>query len=107
MSRSKRTKAVDISQKVRQEVYARDNLRCISCRSPYNLQVAHIYLSRAKGGLGVKENLAILCIHCHLNYDSGKDKDRVKVERKVYNYMERHYGKPDIEKLKYKKWSDV
>lgn len=104
MSRSKRTKAVDISQKVRQEVYARDNLRCISCRSPYNLQVAHIYLSRAKGGLGVKENLAILCINCHLDYDSGKNKRQERVKGRVHRYMENLYGQPNIEKLKYKKW---
>lgn len=104
MSRSKRTKAVDISQKVREEVYARDQLKCISCRRPYNLQVAHIYLSRAKGGLGVKENLAILCIQCHLNYDSGKRKAQEKVKGRVHRYMERIYGEPDLDKLKYKKY---
>lgn len=100
---SKRRRATDITQKVRKDVHARDKLRCVACGRNYNLQIAHVYLPRSRGGLGVVENLATLCINCHIDYDNGRDEKREIVKKKLFAYMERHYGKPNLNDLKYKK----
>lgn len=44
---NKRSKACDISQKVKKKVWERDNHRCIICGSPYAMPNAH-YISRAQ-----------------------------------------------------------
>lgn len=36
------------------------------------MQIAHIFLSRAHGGKGCKENGVMLCIKCHQALDNGK-----------------------------------
>lgn len=100
---SKRRKATDISQRVRKEINERDRLTCVSCGRNYNLQIAHIYLPRSRGGLGVKENLATLCIECHLKYDNGRFEDQQQIKTRVHAYMESIYGQPNLEQLKYKK----
>ena len=50
---SKRSKACDISPKVKKKVWERDNHCCIICGSPYAMPNAH-YISRAQGGLGIE-----------------------------------------------------
>ena len=67
---SKRSKACDISPKVRKEVLERDK-KCIICGVTYGLQIAH-YISRARGGLGIAQNLAAMCVKCHGEMDNGK-----------------------------------
>lgn len=45
------------------------------------MQIAHIFLSRAHGGKGCKENGVMLCIKCHQVLDNGKDtslRDQIK-----------------------------
>ena len=66
--KSKRSKACDISQKVKLAVWERDNQRCIFCGSHNAMPNAHI-ISRAKGGLGVEKNIVTLCAHCHDKMD--------------------------------------
>ena len=60
----KRTKWTDIDNKTRKYVLDRDK-KCLICGSTYNLTLAHIFLSRAKGGKGSKDNLVTLCSKCH------------------------------------------
>jgi len=74
---SKISKACDISPKVRQEVVERDNRQCFICGANQNLQIAH-YISRARLGLGIPQNLAVMCAKCHFDYDNGKFHNEIK-----------------------------
>lgn len=86
---SKRTKALAVSSKVRIEVYIRDNGCCVLCGTPYNLQAAH-YISRGRGGLGIAENLVMLCVECHRRYDQSKERQRLQLH--IYAYLSRFYN---------------
>ena len=48
---SKRSKACDIPQKVKDKVWERDNQHCIICGSPYAMPNAH-YIGRAQRWFG-------------------------------------------------------
>ena len=96
----KRKTACDITQKTRHKVYERDGA-CIICGSHSMLQAAH-YIGRAQGGLGIEENLVILCAKCHADYDNG-------YKRKEYGefiraYLTNRYPGWDEEELRYNKW---
>lgn len=101
MSRSKRTKACDISKTVRKEVIKRDESKCIWCGKYVAVpQLCH-YISRGSGGLGIPENLVCGCILCHQQADQGTN-TKVYKER-MKNYLQTKY--PDWEniELKYKR----
>ena len=66
--KSKRTKALSITPKVKNTVYERDGGRCVLCGSPYGLPEAH-YIPRSQGGLGIEENIVTLCRNCHRELD--------------------------------------
>ena len=95
-----RTKATSIPKKVREEVYARDK-GCIICGSTSNLTIAH-YISRAKSGMGIRENLVTLCILCHHEMDNGKN--TIEVTQKVREYLEKLYPEVTDEMRAYDKW---
>lgn len=97
---SKMSRACDISPKVRREVVERDG-GCIICGAKYNLQVAH-YISRARGGLGIPQNLAVMCLRCHGEYDNGKHHTEIK--NAFSEYLKAHYPEWDERNLIYKKW---
>lgn len=100
---SKRSKACDISPKVRLKVNIRDNLECVICHRSRGLQVAH-YIPRSQGGLGIEENLVLLCLECHQAYDNGdKRKDYGDF---IHNYLKWHYPGWDVKNLIYDKWRD-
>lgn len=63
---SKRSQWVDIDKETRKIILKRDNNKCIICGNKKCLTMAHIFLSRAKGGKGCKENIVTLCNNCHL-----------------------------------------
>jgi 5-methylcytosine-specific restriction endonuclease McrA len=90
---SKISKACDISPKVRQEVLERDNYSCIVCGINNNLQIAH-YISRARLGLGIPQNLGVMCAKCHFDYDNGKFHNEIK------NLFEEHLS------AQYEGWND-
>jgi len=95
-----RTKATSIPKKVREEVYKRDK-GCICCGSIHNLTIAH-FISRAKSGLGIKENLVTLCILCHHEMDNGKNS--LEIKEKVRQYLEKLYPNFTDEMRIYDKW---
>ena len=97
---SKRSKACDIPKEVRIEVYQRDK-GCIICNSTSNLIIAH-FISRAKSGLGIKENLVALCILCHHEMDNGKNS--LEIKEKVRKYLEKLYPNFTDEMRTYDKW---
>lgn len=45
------------------------------------------YISRAKGGLGIEENIVTLCQDCHHNFDNGKSKE---VSQAIKSVIEAH-----------------
>lgn len=67
---NRRTRALDIPDKVKKRVFERDKGCCILCGSPDAAPNAH-YISRAQGGRGIEENVVTLCEECHSRYDNG------------------------------------
>lgn len=63
---SKRSRACEISQKVKEIVWNRDNHKCIYCERyvPKTFANAH-FIKRSQGGLGIPENIVTLCSECH------------------------------------------
>lgn len=96
---SKRTKATDISIKVRQRVQERD-LWCIFCGNSYGLQVAH-YIPRSSGGLGIEENLALACFRCHHLLDQSIK--RKEMLARFESYLRHHYPNWEEVELIYRK----
>lgn len=100
---SKRSKACDISMKVKKIVWERDNHHCIYCGSPYAMPNAH-YIARSHGGLGIEENVVTLCQDCHYNYDNGRSKQEADcIKDKIKTHLMKHYPNWDEDMLKYKK----
>lgn len=98
--RSKRAKALDISQKVKRIVWERDRRCCILCGSSQAMPNAH-YISRAKGGLGIEENVVTLCLTCHRELDQSVKRSHLL--EKVRLYLEKHYPNFPNEKRFYRK----
>lgn len=98
--KSKRAKACDITQKVKNIVWERDGGRCIICGSPYAMPNSHI-IRRSQGGLGTPENIVTMCQRCHRMYDQGPD--RRAIEAFAEKYLREHYPDWSREKLYYKK----
>ena len=97
---SKRSRACDISPKVRKEVLERDK-KCIICGATYGLQIAH-YISRARGGLGIPQNLGAMCVKCHGEMDNGKyHKEHQNAFRE---HLKAHYEGWNEKELYYDKW---
>jgi len=98
--KSKRTKALAISQKVKKTVYDRDGGRCVLCGSIYGLPEAH-YIPRSRGGLGIEQNIVTLCRDCHRRLDQTTQREEL-LER-VKAHLEIWYpGFPDTDRV-YKK----
>lgn len=95
---SKRTKALSIDSLVRRKVMERDENRCIVCGKSNGLTIAH-YLNRGAGGLGIEENLVVLCLQHHFDTDQT-------IKRKMYlafikDYLKQKYPDWDEGKLRY------
>lgn len=98
-----RTKATDITPKVRAIVKRRDNFRCVYCNSPYAIQLAHVFVNRAHGGLGVEQNLVCLCIEHHMALDNGRIEKSQPIQKVVEFYLNNLYPNINVNDLKYKK----
>lgn len=99
MARQKRSRACDISKKVRYIVVERDRGRCIWCGKPY-AQICH-YISRGSNGLGIHENLVCGCYECHREADQGTRSEELK--QKMKSYLRRQYPNWNEAELRYKK----
>lgn len=91
---NKRTKACNISTKVRKIVHERDGHSCIICGSSYAVQIAHI-IPRSRGGLGIPENLVDLCWQCHSNMDQSGNREEML--KRCNDYLESIY--PDFKSV--------
>lgn len=98
--RSKRTEALGITSETRDKVLVRDGWKCVLCGERYGLQAAH-FLSRGAGGLGIAENLIMLCVRCHRDYDQSSK--RAEIKEKLRAYLQRKYANWDEQKLRYKR----
>lgn len=105
----KLTKKTDISDKVKKEVWERDNHCCVVCGNNYNVMPnAHI-VSRAHGGLGIETNIVTLCTNltpnkCHEKYDNGTKEEKERIDNIITAYMKSIYGNSwNKEDQKYKK----
>lgn len=102
---SKRSKACEISQKVKEIVWNRDKHCCIIC-GKLGSPNSH-YISRAKGGLGVEQNIVTMCIYCHNAYDNGYDKElKEYIREKTKSYLKTKYKNWKEEDLYYNKWKN-
>lgn len=104
MPKSKRTKACEITPKVRMEVEERDNHLCIFCKSAKCRGEAH-FISRAHGGLGIPQNIITVCRNCHREMDNGMNTKRYRDIARAY--LKSIYPDWDEKNLIYKKWSEI
>ncbi len=98
--------STEFSPSVRKHIYERDEERCVYCGTIHFLGVAHIFVSRAKGGKGVKENGVLLCQRHHHDLDNGRDAEKAeRIERFCKDYLTKKEGVIDVDALKIKnKW---
>jgi 5-methylcytosine-specific restriction endonuclease McrA len=88
--KSARSKATDISPKVREIIKERDKT-CILCGSSQMLTIAD-YVPRSKGGLGIPENLVLLCMKCHEEFDHSKYSNISDIHSiKIFKYLSNLY----------------
>lgn len=98
----KRTKAVAITPKVRQEVEERDNHQCVFCHTTKDVRGEMHYIRRSQGGLGIPQNLLTGCRNCHAQFDEGKNKEYYR--QKAKEYLQSIYPDWNEEDLVYNKW---
>lgn len=106
--KSKRSKACDISQKVKKIVWERDNGCCVICGNNYNVMPNAHFIPRSKGGLGIEQNIFTACTRltendCHYKFDNGTQEEREKLKEKVQEYFMSIYPNWDENDLYYKK----
>lgn len=97
---NKRTKALAISNKVKIAVNERDWGLCVYCKRPGNPD-SH-YIRRSQGGLGIPENICVMCQDCHRaydNYEPLRDGIKAAAERN----FKKHYPDWNPEDLIYRK----
>ena len=99
---NKRTKALQISPKVKEKVWARDGGCCVWCGSPNAAPEAH-FLARSHGGLGIEENILTLCRECHRKFDEGPRQVRDEMTLFFLFYFKEKYEDWSAEKLIYRK----
>lgn len=101
MYKSRRSKATDIPKKVKDAVYERDGGCCIIC-GKQGMPNAH-FISRARGGLGIEQNVVTLCFECHNAYDFGSRKDKETIRYMIKEHLVGHYPDLNEKDLIYKK----
>ena len=101
MVKSRRSKASAIDFNTYSTVIERDNHSCIICSINFNLHCHH-YIPRSQGGLGIPNNLVMLCNCCHNAIHTGNK--TINLKKYVHNYLKHQYGEFNIEDLKYNKY---
>lgn len=112
---SKRSRACEFSQKVREQIKERDQ-GCIFCRLGYMLppedefmtmtgtyQIMH-FIPRSHGGLGIPENGAVGCLWHHNMLDNGNRDNRDDMLILFEAYLRARHKDWDKKKLTYSKW---
>lgn len=99
-----RTKALEITNKTKDDVHERDDGRCLFQGSECEgtpIPDSH-YVRRSQSGLGIPENIWTACRKHHHDWDNYIDREQMN------NILERHFKShyPDWDKddLVYNKW---
>ena len=108
---SKRSQWCEFDKETRKYIKKRDNNECVICHKKGALQIMHIFLSRANGGKGCKQNGCLGCVKCHQILDNPIGNEENKRQKEYQEYCEKYlikkegiiYNKDFIETLKYKK----
>jgi 5-methylcytosine-specific restriction endonuclease McrA len=106
--KSNRTKATDISQKVKQIVWQRDGGRCVVCGNKINTMPNAHFIARSHGGLGIEQNIVTLCSNftenkCHYKYDFGSSEEHEFIKAKIERYLKSKYPNWNKEDLIYRR----
>lgn len=112
----KRTKKLQISIKIAEKVGERDNYTCLFCKNGYHIDnqnlsnleflihdIAH-FIPRSQGGLGIEENLIVLCRYHHHMLDNGNNGLRNEMLDIIEKYLKTQYTDWEKERLAYRKW---
>lgn len=101
---SKRSKACEITKKVKEKVWKRDNEHCVICGKwvPVNCANAH-YIKRSQGGLGIEQNIVTMCPECHYEEDFGQDTQLY--EDKIKTYLKQKHKDWKEENLYFRKYN--
>ena len=113
---NKRTQYTRYTKETAEKVRERDNFSCLFCRMGYHTQgknlsnlefnifdIAH-YINRSQGGLGIEENLILLCRYHHHLLDNGSKGLREEMLTFIEKYLKFTYPNWNKEDLVYKKW---
>ena len=106
--KSARTKATDISARVKKIVWERDSGRCVVCGSCRNVMPNAHYIPRSSGGLGIEQNIVTLCTsltpnRCHDRFDFGTRAEREAIRTKIRAYLKSIYPDWDEKNLIYRR----
>lgn len=112
---NKRTKATSYTKETKARVVERDSHSCLFCLKGYHIvgknlsslefnvfDIAH-YINRSQGGLGVEENLVLLCRYHHSLLDNGNKGLRSEMLSVIEEYLKSKYENWDKDNLVYKK----
>ena len=108
---SKRSNFTEFDKETRKYIKKRDKDKCVICGAKGGLQIMHIFLSRAKGGKGCKENGCLGCVKCHNILDNYIGIEQSKKSKEYLDYCKKYLIEKEnikdtkelIENLKYKK----
>lgn len=111
----KRTKYLQYDKATAEKVIRRQNHECIFCRMGYRIahrnmsslgfnvyDIAH-FIGKGQGGLGIEENLVLLCRYHHTKYDNGNNGWREEMEAIMEEYLKSQYKDWSRDKLIYRK----
>lgn len=106
-----RSKFCEFDKEARKLIKKRDNNECVICHKKGALQIMHIFLSRAKGGKGCKENGCLGCIKCHSIIDNPIGDEQLRLSKQYLEYCKKYLIEKEnikdvkvlIEDLKFKK----
>lgn len=101
---SKRSAWCEFSNDERKYMKKRENNRCAICHRTGALEAMHIFVSRAKGGRGVRTNGVMGCCLCHRIMDNpiGDNENKLSKQYMKYcqNYLITNENIKDVDKLK-------
>lgn len=108
---TKRSTWCEFNKETRKEIKKRDGNKCVVCGNKGALQIMHVFMSRAKGGKGCKENGALGCVKCHQIIDNPIGNEQNLLSQEYLSYVKNYlidkegieYGKEFLDSLKYQK----
>lgn len=108
---SKRSNWCEYDKETRKYIKKRDKNKCIICGNKGALQIMHVFMSRAKGGKGCKENGALGCVKCHNIIDNPIGNEQALKQKEYLAYAKQYLihkeninlDKEFLNSLKYKK----